>query len=254
MMSLRERKGFTLIELLVVIAIIAILAAILFPVFAKARERARTTTCLNNMKQIGIALQTYTNEWDESLPTYNGAAALWIGPLASIIKASHGDKDTTANVFLCPNTAPTSTAGFAPDVNTSYGWGTMNGKTLNDAVASYTHNGWVYDCSLADIKNPSGTMFDSDGIWIDAWPTHKQPLPKNGKVFGPNKAGIERIAIDRHNDGIIMGFADSHVKYVKRTNLQSKDIIYHPSDDAEKPAPTGDHGCASFVPGDWSGT
>jgi len=65
---MKGKKGFTLIELLVVIAIIAILAAILFPVFAQAREKARQTTCLNNIKQIGLATIMYTEDWDEKFP------------------------------------------------------------------------------------------------------------------------------------------------------------------------------------------
>src|SRR5947209_16066865 len=62
------RRGFTLIELLVVIAIIAILAAILFPVFAQAREKARSSTCQSNFKQIGMAMVMYAQDWDEALP------------------------------------------------------------------------------------------------------------------------------------------------------------------------------------------
>ncbi len=63
-----QKKGFTLIELLVVIAIIAILAAILFPVFARAREKARASSCLSNMKQIGLAVLQYAQDYDENFP------------------------------------------------------------------------------------------------------------------------------------------------------------------------------------------
>ena len=62
------KRGFTLIELLVVIAIIAILAAILFPVFARAREKARANTCLSNMKQLTLGVLMYNNDWDERMP------------------------------------------------------------------------------------------------------------------------------------------------------------------------------------------
>jgi len=68
------RRGFTLIELLVVIAIIAILAAILFPVFAKAREKARQTSCLSNVKQIGLGLLMYAGDYDECYPSVGGTA------------------------------------------------------------------------------------------------------------------------------------------------------------------------------------
>ncbi len=66
-----KKKGFTLIELLVVIAIIAILAAILFPVFAQAREQARATACLSNVKQLGLGLLMYTQDYDQRFPTWN---------------------------------------------------------------------------------------------------------------------------------------------------------------------------------------
>lgn len=81
-MPARKKSGFTLIELLVVIAIIAILAAILFPVFARAREAARKSTCQNNMKECAIALHTYWNDFDSTLPSsmnVPGSTATWSG-------------------------------------------------------------------------------------------------------------------------------------------------------------------------------
>mgnify|MGYP001007046504 FL=1 len=80
-MRTHSRKAFTLIELLVVIAIIAILAAILFPVFAKAREKARQSSCSSNMKQIGLAMKQYTVDYDEShMPYWYGAynGSVWL--------------------------------------------------------------------------------------------------------------------------------------------------------------------------------
>ncbi len=82
-------KGFTLIELLVVIAIIAILAAILFPVFAQAREQARKTQCLSNAKQIGLASMMYAQDYDETLPETG-----WVGPCSA--PASQGCRVDTS--------------------------------------------------------------------------------------------------------------------------------------------------------------
>src|SRR6516162_2617232 len=84
----QSRSGFTLIELLVVIAIIAILAAILFPVFAQAREKARAIFCISNGRQVGTALAMYTQDYDEGLPlnSHSGATASWVEAAQPYIK------------------------------------------------------------------------------------------------------------------------------------------------------------------------
>jgi prepilin-type N-terminal cleavage/methylation domain-containing protein/prepilin-type processing-associated H-X9-DG protein len=102
---MQKRRGFTLIELLVVIAIIAILAAILFPVFARAREKARQISCLSNMKQLGMALMMYAQDWDDTYPrcyiymdpSKGGSAGYhhWSGITAPYV--------TNWNVYVCPS-------------------------------------------------------------------------------------------------------------------------------------------------------
>jgi prepilin-type N-terminal cleavage/methylation domain-containing protein/prepilin-type processing-associated H-X9-DG protein len=97
--SSRHRRGFTLIELLVVIAIIAILAAILFPVFAKAREKARSTSCLNNLKQLGTANQMYMTDWDDQFVATSktdwDTLPAWTAALKSYVKSD--------GVLRCPS-------------------------------------------------------------------------------------------------------------------------------------------------------
>src|SRR5450759_2619705 len=75
-----KRTGFTLIELLVVIAIIAILAAILFPVFARARAKAQQTVCLSNLKQIGLAFMMYASDWKQKLPGHRACGSAYTDP------------------------------------------------------------------------------------------------------------------------------------------------------------------------------
>src|SRR5450755_2936949 len=108
---MKNRTGFTLIELLVVIAIIAILAAILFPVFAQAREKARQTSCASNMKQLGLAFTQYVQDNDETMPAGakspfyldcgDGSGAGWAGNVYPYVKS--------IGAYACPDD-PTGTA------------------------------------------------------------------------------------------------------------------------------------------------
>jgi prepilin-type N-terminal cleavage/methylation domain-containing protein/prepilin-type processing-associated H-X9-DG protein len=110
------KTGFTLIELLVVIAIIALLAAILFPVFARARENARKSSCLNNTKQIGIALMQYVQDYDETYPPayWNGGAVPLGSWLTSYTKNSQ--------IWRCPSDGANRGAVNANYGNQSYAW------------------------------------------------------------------------------------------------------------------------------------
>jgi prepilin-type N-terminal cleavage/methylation domain-containing protein/prepilin-type processing-associated H-X9-DG protein len=109
MRDARQRHGFTLIELLVVIAIIAILAGILFPVFAQARQKARLTSCLSNLKQLGTALSMYVQDYDERLTPHldrwpKGTLAPDSGTsvVANRLKAAWGPYIKNEGVFRCP--------------------------------------------------------------------------------------------------------------------------------------------------------
>src|SRR6476659_10017617 len=114
-----RRRGFTLIELLVVIAIIAILAAILFPVFAQAREAARKTSCINNCKQMGTGLMMYAQDYDENLPgsAFNAADptfaawsyTFWVPRIDPYVK--------NGGIYRCPSTAGGFLAGPAPQIS-----------------------------------------------------------------------------------------------------------------------------------------
>src|SRR6266571_1849729 len=107
-----RKSAFTLIELLVVIAIIAILAAILFPVFARAREKARQTTCMSNLKQIGLALMQYAQDYDEHWPS-----ADWWGYKKVIMPYTKADL-----VFKCPSEGSYGCFLSYKQFGTSYPW------------------------------------------------------------------------------------------------------------------------------------
>ena len=135
---MRTRKGFTLIELLVVIAIIAILAAILFPVFARAREKARQTSCLNNVKQITLGGRMYSQDYDEQIVPaylYNGCGT-WYGRMEPYLK--------NLQIWACPS-----------DAARAYGYAINRDLFLRHSY---------YGVKLSEVEYPAETLFCFDGV------------------------------------------------------------------------------------------
>ncbi len=151
------RKGFTLIELLVVIAIIAILAAILFPVFAQAREQARTVSCLSNNKQIGLGVKMYAQDYDEEFPmgTYNGPRNWEVNPDVPQQNLGWNDCWIDAN-----GQGPGKWAGFNPGdggpnyVGCAYG-GEFYRTLMTVQVGPYIKNTQIWYCPSDKFRRPS---------------------------------------------------------------------------------------------------
>ena len=136
-------RGFTLIELLVVISIIAILAAILFPVFARARENARRASCMSNLKQIGLGFMQYTQDYDERYPL--AAYKTLIGDPATPL----GDNAT--NTYQSDPGMPGRY--FSVRQNTTWGW--VNNVTWMDLVHPYIKSVQVFVCPSHTLQEPN---------------------------------------------------------------------------------------------------
>jgi prepilin-type N-terminal cleavage/methylation domain-containing protein len=163
------RKGFTLIELLVVIAIIAILAAILFPVFAQAREKARQTVCASNLKQLGIAQQMYLQDFDEqffvrprdnSIPNRYWQEDWWPFLLIPYIKMKPGDiQDTRDNFFSCPSNPIVMAPNFRTRPLPEWGLRLTSRRTYEFHM-SYALSEHVLDYpAIATWERPAESLF-----------------------------------------------------------------------------------------------
>ena len=226
----RGERGFTLIELLVVIAIIAILAAILFPVFAKAREKARQSACMNNLKQIGIASYTYLNDWDETYPwsrfprpgtqerdlSYN-----WKDAIATNLKSTE--------VYKCPSNDKTVEKDEGGRWPISY--------VVNGAVfAEYTRGETCCDpdryaigpLTSGDIKDPAGLLWLIE-VRTPYADLHPVALRWTGQDGDPRKGPYHH-----HNKGSNYLFADTHAKWhlIKQTCVPEQMWSEIPSEQA----------------------
>ena len=188
-----KRRGFTLIELLVVIAIIAILAAILFPVFAKAREKARQSSCLSNCKQWGLAAMEYAQDYDETLaPDYCADGpprtwyTLWYYHLQPYVK--------NTQVQRCPSSD-------GPAYNGSWG-GTDYGYNSN-LCPDYV------GCKMATIVYPAETLLLADSDWTRSTTDYAGSNSWN-LLYAYHQS---RFIPQRHNGGANFVFADGHAKW-----------------------------------------
>jgi prepilin-type N-terminal cleavage/methylation domain-containing protein/prepilin-type processing-associated H-X9-DG protein len=223
------RRGFTLIELLVVIAIIALLAAILFPVFARARESARKSSCSNNLKQIVLAATQYSQDYDELVcSSYGGGytdpvaggTVYWMGLVAPYLK--------NIQVLQCPS---------GPRFNET--------NPRNPQLSNYGHQhnnlGWGLPApALTDFQTPSSTIYFSDVGRYNAGPsgTEWDNLKTNPEKFNTITERVTRsyvqcmtcpgaptcctdaiTVVGKHLDTCNVAFMDGHVKAMKVSTL-----------------------------------
>ena len=207
------KRGFTLIELLVVIAIIAILAAILFPVFAKAREKARQTSCLSNLKQIALANLQYISDYDQT--TLRWRRYSYQAPTGSYPNGTTDLQSMPAllqpyiknnQIFMCPSASTTNRA-LSYHINVE----AIAGAGLGDAINSQDG----YTSTKEGQINAAMTMFACDGSvaagrtedWVSTYYCARTP-------DSTDTTGYYQIS-DRHNEGTNVAYYDGHAKWLK---------------------------------------
>ena len=217
------RKAFTLIELLVVIAIIAILAAILFPVFARARENARRTSCQSNEKQMGLGLIQYCQDYDEQLPpawigngtTFPGSAR-WMDVIQPYTKS--------IQIFNCPSSTSNL---YTPNDATKPGSYAMSVAYYGDKAPSpptpIVNVPYEATKNLAALATPSTTVWVADAtgaanFFQVGWADIASQLPVTPNSTPPALEGFQA----RHLDTINVLYCDGHVKSLKITQLGEK--------------------------------
>lgn len=215
----RLRRGFTLIELLVVIAIIAILAAILFPVFAQARDKARQAACLSNAKQLALGVYMYAQDYDEyipcafsewSIPQYDGPTGVltnypsyWYVVIQPYVK--------NTKVAKCP-----SDTNMGIPASYAYNYPHMSYRLLYPTTIF----------SMASYEVPADTLVFGEsqaGPRQDAWTLNYLYCPVNwapGTLAGRGDANGMGF---RHGGGAIVGYLDGHAKWIRKEKVMFSD-------------------------------
>jgi prepilin-type N-terminal cleavage/methylation domain-containing protein/prepilin-type processing-associated H-X9-DG protein len=239
---LPKPSGFTLIELLVVIAIIAVLAAIIFPVFAKARARARQAGCLSNIKQLGMATLMYADDYDEAFPPFGYQVNVpgeglvwqywfgrehgsWPNYTYNLKEGTLQPYTVTIKVDRCPDFRPTH-----PIYGDGLGYG-YNREVGGDAFGAFP------PCTLAQMDNPAETIvFADSGLHYDpaGWPPAVTPNEtwESTMIAPPSTIKAWYGSLDfrfhdlRHQGQCNVFFADGHAKLTGQGALEDSDYLW----------------------------
>ncbi len=216
------KRGFTLIELLVVIAIIAILAAILFPVFARAREKARQTSCLSNVKELALGTLMYAQDYDEMYPAWDRDLVEFVTSPAYPGRAIM-PYVKNLGIYTCPSGGDPP-SGMTDDPAT---WNTYHGFHYPGPSRSYAWTDYIFSglpgTKMARIQYPAGTIMLGDAAHM--WGGAGAFIFANSCCDGQGTTGapLDGLLSDgtptpddysRHNGGENYGFLDGHAKWL----------------------------------------
>jgi prepilin-type N-terminal cleavage/methylation domain-containing protein/prepilin-type processing-associated H-X9-DG protein len=201
-----KRRGFTLIELLVVIAIIAILAAILFPVFGRAREKARQASCSSNLKQLSLAVMMYATDYDEMMPwqqamlTWDTVGSLGMLPWLEVVEPYAKNRQ----IFKCPSGTSSTLTHYS-----------FNQCAMSIAYDSSNPVNGAY--TLDSPPDPSATvmLFDAGSeheTWPDVDSSDADPTNEGQVRNNMTDSVVSLLFPGRHNGGNNIAFMDGHVK------------------------------------------